>query len=69
MIATGRISAYGGERSSYRMIVERMEFAGAGALLARIEMLRVRLAASRDCSTPTASCHCPYFPRVIGRDQ
>ena len=44
VIATGRISAYG-ERSSYQLIVERMEYAGAGALLARIEMLRVRLAA------------------------
>src|SRR6202158_5206551 len=44
VIATGRISAYG-ERSSYQMIVERMEYAGAGALLARIEALRVRLAA------------------------
>src|SRR5215217_444020 len=44
VVATGRISAYA-ERSSYQMIVERMEYAGAGALLARIEMLRVRLAA------------------------
>ena len=44
VIATGRISAYG-ERSSYQLIVERMEYAGAGALLARIEMLRLRLAA------------------------
>ena len=39
VIATGRISAYG-ERSSYQLIVERMEYAGAGALLARIEALR-----------------------------
>jgi exodeoxyribonuclease VII large subunit len=43
VIATGRITAYG-ERSSYQLIAERMEYAGAGALLARIEMLRVRLA-------------------------
>src|ERR1700746_3724606 len=42
VVCTGRISAYG-ERSSYQLIVERMEYAGAGALLARIEMLRVRL--------------------------
>ena len=42
IIATGRISAYA-ERSSYQLITERMEYAGAGALLARIEMLRVRL--------------------------
>ncbi len=44
VIATGRISGYG-ERSSYQLIIERMEYAGAGALLARIEMLRLRLAA------------------------
>jgi exodeoxyribonuclease VII large subunit len=44
VIATGRITAYA-ERSSYQLIAERMEYAGAGALLARIEMLRLRLAA------------------------
>src|SRR5580693_998470 len=40
VIATGRISSYA-ERSSYQLIVERMEYAGAGALLARIEALRL----------------------------
>src|SRR6185312_6890440 len=44
VIATGKISAYG-DRSTYQLIIDRMEFAGAGALLAKIEMLRVRLAA------------------------
>src|ERR1700728_4458597 len=44
VIATCRISAYG-ERSSYQLIIERMEYAGVGALLARIEMTRRRLAA------------------------
>jgi exodeoxyribonuclease VII large subunit len=64
VIATGRISAYG-ERSSYQMIVERMEYAGAGALLARIEMLRVRLAAEGlfDASRKRPL---PMLPRVIG---
>jgi exodeoxyribonuclease VII large subunit len=69
VIATGRISAYG-ERSSYQMIVERMEYAGAGALLARIEMLRVRLAAEclfdRACSTPTANARSPCCPKSSG---
>jgi exodeoxyribonuclease VII large subunit len=64
VIATGRISAYG-ERSSYQMIVERMEYAGAGALLARIENLRIRLAAEglfdADRKLPL-----PVLPRVIG---
>ncbi|MFT9215588.1 MAG: exodeoxyribonuclease VII large subunit, partial [Acetobacter malorum] len=43
IIATGKISAYG-ERSSYQLVVERMEYAGEGALLARIERLRLKLA-------------------------
>src|SRR5579863_4686080 len=44
VIATGKVSAYG-DRSTYQLIVERMEYAGAGALLARIEMLRLKLVA------------------------
>jgi exodeoxyribonuclease VII large subunit len=64
VIATGRISAYA-ERSSYQLIVERMEYAGAGALLARIEALRVRLAAEGlfDAERKRAL---PVLPRVIG---
>ena len=64
VIATGKISSYG-ERSSYQLIIERLEYAGAGALLARIEMLRVRLAAEglfdADRKQPL-----PMLPRVIG---
>ncbi len=44
VIATGKISAYG-DRSEYQLVIDRLEYAGAGALLARIEMLRQRLAA------------------------
>jgi exodeoxyribonuclease VII large subunit len=64
VIATGRISAYG-ERSSYQLIVERMEYAGAGALLARIEMLRVRLAAEGLFDADRKSA-LPVLPSVIG---
>src|ERR1700685_1815807 len=64
VIATGRISAYG-ERSSYQMIVERMEYAGAGALLARIEMLRVRVAAE-GLFDASRKLPLPVLPRVIG---
>ncbi len=64
VIVTGRISAYG-ERSSYQLIIERMEYAGVGALLARIEMIRQRLAAEGlfdiDRKRPL-----PTLPRVIG---
>jgi exodeoxyribonuclease VII large subunit len=64
VIAQGKVSSYG-ERSSYQLIVERMEYAGAGALLARVEMLRLRLAAEglfdADRKQPI-----PMLPDVIG---
>jgi exodeoxyribonuclease VII large subunit len=64
VIATGRITSYA-ERSSYQLIIERMEYAGAGALLARIEMIRVRLAAEGlfDAARKQAI---PRLPRTIG---
>jgi exodeoxyribonuclease VII large subunit len=64
VIATGRISAYG-ERSSYQLIIERMEYAGAGALLARIEMIRLRLAAE-GLFDAERKVPLPVLPRVIG---
>ncbi len=64
VIATGRITSYA-ERSSYQLIVERMEYAGAGALLARIEALRLRLAGEGlfDAARKRAL---PGLPAVIG---
>ena len=64
VIATGRISAYG-DRSEYQLVVERLEYAGEGALLARIEMLRKRLAAEGvfDADRKRAI---PLLPAVIG---
>jgi len=64
VIATGRISAYA-ERSSYQLIVERMEFAGAGALLARIELLRQRLGAEGLFDAARKRL-LPMLPGVIG---
>jgi exodeoxyribonuclease VII large subunit len=64
VIATGRITAYS-ERSSYQLIIERMEFAGAGALLARIEMIRQRLAAE-GLFDAARKCQVPRLPQVIG---
>jgi exodeoxyribonuclease VII large subunit len=64
VIATGRISAYS-ERSSYQLITERMEYAGAGALLARIEMLRVRLAAE-GLFDASRKLPLPVLPRIVG---
>jgi exodeoxyribonuclease VII large subunit len=64
VIATGRITSYP-ERSEYQIIIERLEYAGAGALLARIEALRVRLQEEGlfDAARKRAI---PFLPRVIG---
>nr|WP_294527199.1 exodeoxyribonuclease VII large subunit [uncultured Rhodopila sp.] len=64
VIATGRISSFG-ERSSYQLIIERMEYAGAGALLARIEMIRQRLAAEGLFDADRKRV-LPGLPKVIG---
>ena len=64
VIATGKVSSYG-ERSSYQLIVERMEYAGAGALLAKIELLKQRLGAE-GLFDPEHKRALPMLPRVIG---
>ena len=64
VIAQGKISAYG-ERSSYQLIVDRMEYAGAGALLARIEALKQRLGEEGLFATERKRA-LPLLPRVIG---
>jgi exodeoxyribonuclease VII large subunit len=62
VIATGRITSYP-ERSEYQLIVERLDYAGAGALLARIEALKVKLAGEGlfERKRPI-----PLLPEVIG---
>ncbi len=64
VIATGRITAYG-DRSTYQIIVERLDYAGAGALLARIEALRAKLAGEGlfDSERKRAL---PLLPDVVG---
>jgi exodeoxyribonuclease VII large subunit len=64
VIAQGKISSYG-ERSSYQLIVERMEYAGAGAMLARIEALKQRLAAE-GLFDAARKRPLPLLPEVIG---
>ena len=64
VIATGRVSAYG-DRSSYQLVVERMEYAGAGALLARIEMLRVRLT-EEGLFDQALKRRIPLLPAIVG---
>jgi exodeoxyribonuclease VII large subunit len=64
VIATGRISAYG-DRSTYQLIIERLDYAGEGALLARIEKLRVKLLAE-GLFDPARKRALPMLPAVIG---
>lgn len=64
VIATGRVSSYG-ERSSYQLIVDRMDYAGAGALLARIEALRARLVAE-GLFDAGRKRRIPVLPAVVG---
>lgn len=64
VIATGRVTTYG-ERSSYQLIVERMEYAGAGALLARIEMLKKRLG-EEGLFDGERKRRLPLLPTVVG---
>ncbi|MBU8541021.1 exodeoxyribonuclease VII large subunit [Falsiroseomonas tokyonensis] len=64
VIATGRITTYA-DRSKYQLVIDRLEFAGEGALLARIEMLRKKLLAEglfeEDRKRPL-----PRLPAVVG---
>jgi len=64
VIATGRLTTYPG-RSKYQVVVERMELAGAGALLALLEQRRKALAAE-GLFAPERKRRLPFLPRVIG---
>ena len=64
VIAQGKVSSYG-DRSSYQLIVDRMDYAGAGALLARIEALRLRLA-EEGLFDAIRKRPLPMLPVVIG---
>jgi exodeoxyribonuclease VII large subunit len=64
VIATAKITSYP-ERSEYQLIIERLEYAGAGALLARIEALRVRLQAE-GLFAPERKRVIPLLPQIIG---
>jgi len=64
VIATGRISTYA-DRSKYQLVIDRLDYAGEGALLARIEALRAKLLAEGlfDAERKRAL---PMLPAVIG---
>jgi exodeoxyribonuclease VII large subunit len=64
VIATGKVSTFPGS-SKYQLIVESMEPAGIGALLAQLEERRKRLAAE-GLFDPSRKQLLPYLPGVIG---
>ena len=64
VIATGKLTTYAG-RSKYQIVIERMELAGAGALLALLEKRRQALAAE-GLFDPARKRPLPFLPRTIG---
>jgi exodeoxyribonuclease VII large subunit len=64
VIATGKLTTYPG-RSKYQIVVERMELAGEGALLALLEKRRKALAAE-GLFDASRKRKLPFLPRVIG---
>lgn len=64
VIATGKVTTYPG-KSSYQIVIDALEPAGAGALMALLEERRKKLAAEglfdEERKKPL-----PYLPRVIG---
>lgn len=64
VIATGRLTTYPG-RSRYQLVIEHMEPAGVGALMALFEERKQRLAAE-GLFEPTRKRPLPYLPRRIG---
>ena len=64
VIATGKLTTYPG-RSKYQIVIETMEIAGEGALLALLEKLKSKLNAeglfAAELKRPL-----PYLPRTIG---
>ena len=64
VVASGKLTTYPG-RSKYQIVIDRMEIAGEGALLALLEKTRARLAAEGlfDADRKRAL---PFIPRRIG---
>ena len=64
VIATGKLTTYPG-RSKYQIIIESMELAGEGAMLALLEKLKAKLA-GEGLFDPSAKRALPYLPKTIG---
>nr|WP_294812877.1 exodeoxyribonuclease VII large subunit [uncultured Sphingomonas sp.] len=64
VIVTGKLTTYPG-RSKYQIVIERMELAGEGALMALFEKLKAKLA-GEGLFDPARRKPLPYMPRTIG---
>ncbi|MGB7407615.1 MAG: exodeoxyribonuclease VII large subunit [Pontixanthobacter sp.] len=63
VIASGKLTTYAG-RSKYQIVIESMEIAGEGALLALLEKTRARLEAE-GLFAPDRKRALPFLPRTI----
>ena len=64
VVATGKLTTYPG-RSKYQIVIERMEPAGAGALMALLEARKAKLGAE-GLFAAERKRPLPYIPEVIG---
>ncbi|KEO89397.1 exodeoxyribonuclease VII large subunit [Erythrobacter longus] len=64
VIATGKLTTYPG-RSKYQIVIDSLEVAGEGALLALLEKTRARLDAE-GLFAPERKRRLPFLPRTIG---
>ncbi len=64
VVASGRITIYAG-RSNYQIIVEKLEIAGIGAILATIEKRRLRLL-EEGYFDENHKKPLPFLPKIIG---
>lgn len=64
VVVTGKLTTYPG-RSNYQVVIDRMEIAGEGALLALLAKTKARLEAE-GLFDPARKRRLPFLPRVIG---
>ena len=64
VVASGKLTTYPG-RSKYQIVVDRLELAGEGALLALLEKTKARLEAE-GLFAPEKKRPLPFLPRTIG---
>ncbi|OYX51215.1 MAG: exodeoxyribonuclease VII large subunit [Sphingomonas sp. 32-66-10] len=64
VVATGKLTTYPG-RSKYQIVIERMELAGEGALMALFEKLKAQLA-GEGLFDVSRKQPLPFAPKVIG---